>query len=308
MWRAGPLTVLSAINSPAGGRSNALYALVALLLTTGCAAVPFEQTGALSSYASLAPANGVLTRAKVSVNKSDVLAAKAIRIVPTSFSEAAARAGLSETQRQMVANAIDRSMCIGLSDRFQIVGGDQPADLSVHAVITHVGLTDETMAGVSKAVSVGATVVEKVFVPVPIPTPSVRIPIGLGGLSVEAEALDQQRRQHAAMVWARGADAFTSKPKVSTAGDAYDLAKSFADDFSKLLVTGSSPFRTMPSLPSMHKVGSMLGGAPKEAACDAFGRGPGVTGLVADTIGLPPEWTDKGTGVAPSALADNSLQ
>jgi hypothetical protein len=308
MWRAGPFTVLSAIDSPAGGGSNPLYALICLLLTAGCAAVPFEQTGALSSYQSLAPADGVLTRAKVSVNASEVLAARTVQIVPTSFSEPAARAGLSDTQRQMVANAIDRSVCIGLSDRFQIVGTGQPADLSVHAVVTHVGLTDETMAGVSKAVSVGATVVEKVFVPIPIPTPSVRIPIGLGGLSVEAEAVDPQRRQQAAMVWARGADAFTSKPKVSAAGDAYDLAKAFADDFSKLLVTAASPFRKMPSLPSMHKVGSMLGGAPKEAACEAFGRGPGVTGLVADTIGLPPEWTDKGAAAAAPALADNSLQ
>src|SRR4051812_38983737 len=113
MWRAGPFTMLSAINSPAGGRSHSLYALVGLLLTAGCAAVPFEQTGALSSYASLAPADGVLTRAKVSVNKADVLAAKTVQIVPTSFSAAATRAGLSETQRQMVANAIDRSVCVG---------------------------------------------------------------------------------------------------------------------------------------------------------------------------------------------------
>src|SRR5258707_7920351 len=122
MWRAGPLTVVSASSSPAGGRSSLLYALVALLSTAGCATVPFEQTGALSSYESLAPADGVLTRAKVSVNQSEVLAAKTVQIVPTSFSESAARAGLSEPQRQMVANAIDRSVCIGLSDRFQIVG------------------------------------------------------------------------------------------------------------------------------------------------------------------------------------------
>ena len=88
---------------------------------------------------------------------------------------------------------------------------------------------------------------------------------------------------------------------------AWTHPKAFADDFSKLLVTATSPFRKMPSLPSMHKVSSMLGGAPKEAACEAFGRDPGVTGLVADTIGLPPEWTDKGAALAP-VTADNSLQ
>jgi hypothetical protein len=36
-----------------------------------------------------------------------------------------------------------------------------------------------------------------------------------------------------------------------------------------------------------------LGGVPKEANCDAFGR-VGVTNLVAGSIGLPPEWTDEG--------------
>jgi hypothetical protein len=272
--------------------------------------VPLEQTGALSSYASLTPTDGVLTRARISVNKNDVLAAKTVQIVPTSFSEGAAKAGLSDTQRTMVANAIDRAVCIGLSDRFRIVPVGQPADLSVHAVITHVGLTNETAAAVSSAASIGVKVVEKVAVPspVPVPIPSVRLPIGLGGLSVEAEALDPQRRQHAAMVWARGADVLTSKPKVSAAGDAYDLAKAFADDFSKLLVTGSSPFKKLPSLPAMHKVGSMLGGAPKEAACEAFGRSPGVPGLIADTIGLPPEWTDKGATAPTPVTASAEME
>ena len=286
------------------GRTASLSAL--LLVLAGCASVPFEQTGALSSYESLAPADGVLTRARVAVNRDSVLAAKTIRILPASFSDTAAKAGLSDVQRTMVSNAIDRAMCIGLSDRFQIAAAGQPADLQVRTVITHVGLTNETAAGVSRAASIGVTVVEKVFVPIPVPTPSVRLPIGLGGLAVEAEALDPQRRQQAAMIWARGADALTSKPKVSTAADAYDLAKAFAEDFSKLLVKGSSPFKTMPSLPAMHRVGSALGGAPKEAACDAFGRERGVNGMVADAIGLPPEWTDKGTATPATTVAEQT--
>jgi Protein of unknown function (DUF3313) len=124
--------------------------------------------------------------------------------------------------------------------------------------------------------------------------PSLRFPIGLGGLALEAEAVDRTGRQTAAMVWARGADSLTSRPRVSPAGDAYDLAASFGNDFSKLLVTGASPFKTLPSPPSMRRLGSLLGGAPKESACEAFGRGPGVAGLVGGAIGLPPEWTDKG--------------
>jgi Protein of unknown function (DUF3313) len=111
---------------------------------------------------------------------------------------------------------------------------------------------------------------------------------------LEAEATDRKGQQEAAMLWARGADAFTSKPKVSSAGDAYDLAKSFADDFSKLLVKGASPFKKVPSLPSLDAITAALGGPPKEAVCERFGRAPGLAGLLGDTIGLPPEWTDKG--------------
>jgi hypothetical protein len=258
----------------------------------------------LSSYEGLATSNGFLTHARLGVNRNDVLAARTVRIVPTSFSATASAAGLSDTQRLMVGNAIDRSLCIGLSDRFHIVAADAPAELTVHAVITHVGLTDATMAGASRVVSVGASVAEKVFLPYPMPLPTPRIPLGLGGLAVEAEARDRTGRQEAALVWARGADAITSKPKVSTAADAYDLAKAFAGDFSKLVVTASSPFNTMPSLPSIHSVNAMLGGAPSEAACEVFGRGPGVVGMIGDTIGLPPEWTDHGAATTTPTARD----
>jgi Protein of unknown function (DUF3313) len=127
----------------------------------------------------------------------------------------------------------------------------------------------------------------------------------MGGLAVEAEALDQSGHQAAAMVWARGADAFTSKPKVSVEGDAYDMAKAFGADFSRLLVTGANPFKQLPRLPSANAIKAIFGAAPKEAVCDGFGRGPGVAGLVGDAIGLPPEWTDKGAtvGTTPATQA-----
>jgi hypothetical protein len=284
---------------------SAVWPLAALLLG-GCASVPLEQTGALSSYQNLVPSDGVLTHARVGVNKVKVTAARTIRIFPTSFSDAASGAGLSKMQRDMVGNAIDRSLCIGLSDRFHVVAYPAPADLSVHAVITHVGLTDEVIAGASRVVTTGGSIAEKLLLPLPVPVPIPRIPLGLGGLSVEAEAVDGDGHQAAAMIWARGADAVTTKPKVSTAGDAYDLAKFFAGDLSRLLVTGENPFRTLPTLPSISAVASMLGAAPKEPECERFGRGPGVIGLISDNIGLPPEWTDKGAPTSTQEAKDVS--
>ena len=103
--------------------------------------------------------------------------------------------------------------------------------------------------------------------------------------------------------WARGAHSF-SRPRASRAGDAYEFASSFGDDFSKLLVTGASPFKTLPSLPTMDGINSALGGAPKESACEAFGRGPGVPGMMGGALGLPPELTDKG---APESREDGEL-
>jgi Protein of unknown function (DUF3313) len=274
-------------------RAAALGLFLMPLIAACAAAVPLEQAGLLSSYQHLAPSSGFLTQAQVSVNKDEILAAKTIRIIPTSLSLAVAEAKLSEAQLTLIANAVDRSLCTGLSDRFQIVSRAQPADLTVHAFITRIIPTDETAAAASKVTSVATSVATAVTV-VPVPVPSLRIPIGLGGLTLEAEAVDRTGSQKAAMVWARGADTVTSRPRVSSAGDAYDLAASFGADFSKLLVTGASPFKTLPSLPSMRRVGSLLGGAPKESACEAFGRGPGVAGLVGSMIGLPPEWTDTG--------------
>jgi hypothetical protein len=281
------------------GRAPAVSARLALLLivslpsfVVACTSVLPEQAGSLSSYQRLEPSDGLLAKAQVSVDKDEVLAAKTVRIVPTAFSPAASEGKLSEAQMRLIANAVDRSLCIGLSRRFQIVAPVQPAELTVRAFITRIVPTDEIAAAASSVTSVGMTVVKATGV-VTAPIPSLRFPIGLGGLAMEAEAVDQAGSQKAAMIWGRGANSF-SQPRASKAGDAYEFASSFGDDFSKLLVTGASPFKTLPSLPTMDGIKSTLGGAPKESACEAFGRGPGMPGFVGGKFGLPPELTDKG--------------
>jgi Protein of unknown function (DUF3313) len=253
---------------------------------SGCASAPLTRSGALSSYDNMTPSDGLLAKSLVRVSKDDVLAARTVRIVPTAFAQAASPT-LSREQRMLVANAIDRAVCIGLSERFQVVAPDQPADLTTSVLVTQAAPTDEVAAGASKVVSV---VPSALGVPAPVP----RLPIGLGSLTLEAEAKDRAGRQQAAMIWARGANSFTNSPTLSRAGDAYDLAGSFAGDFSQLLITGASPFGKTPSLPSLDKIASSLGGKPKYDTCEAFGRDPGVVGMVAGRLGLPPEWSDKG--------------
>jgi hypothetical protein len=258
----------------------------------GCTNVQLERSGSLASYDNLTPSDGLLTKSQVRVSKADVLAAKTLRIEPTALTAAAARVPFSDEQRSLIKNAVSRSMCLALSERFRVVAPTETADLSVRAVIIHVAPTDAAAAGVSKVASVVPSIVAP-GVPIPVP----RLPIGLGSLAVEAEARDRSGGQKAAMIWARGANSFTSPPRVSSDGDAYDLASAFGDDFGKLLVTAESPFGKV-SAPSIDSLRASLGGAPKEVACEAFGRAPGLVGMVGERIGVPPDWTDRGAAPA----------
>lgn len=264
-----------------------LLAMVGSL--AGCASAPLVQGAGLSSYDAMTPSDGLMTKSRARVRKDQVLTAKTVKIVPTLF-PAALAPNLSNQQRQLVANAADRALCVRLSDRFKLVMADEPADLLVGASVTQATETNEIAAGVSVATSIGMNFVD---IGVPVPTP--RIPIGLGSLSMEAEAIDPTGRQQAAMLWARGANVLFSSARVSKTSDAYDLADTFGDDFGSLLVKGESPFGSFGiDLPSFQKIGSTMGLAPKFVACERHGRYPGVFGLVGDQLGLPPEWTDKG--------------
>ena len=271
------------------------WAIVATLglMAAGCATAPLERSGSLASYDRLTTSDGLLTQSQIRVSRADVLGARSVRIEPTAFSVSAAKEPFTDEQRGLITNAVNRALCIALGERFQIVGPTETADLSVRAVITHIAPTDPVAAGVSIVAGIVPSIVApNVFIP-PVP----RLPIGLGSLSVEAEARARRGGQKAAMLWARGANSFTSAPRVSSDGDAYDLATAFADDFGQLLVTGESPFGKVPEPPSIDKLNAILGGAPKEAACEAFGRAPGLPGMIGEKIGLPPAWTDRGAPV-----------
>ncbi|OJY04618.1 MAG: hypothetical protein BGP04_01430 [Rhizobiales bacterium 62-17] len=265
--------------------------LASATMLSACVQAPLVQGSALSSYNDLAPSDGIITKSRLRVNQAQVLAAKTINIAPTGFAPTSAPK-LTAEQRALVTNALNRAMCVSLSDRFEVVSSDQPADLTVRAVVTQAVETDEVAAGVSAAASIGTR-----FIPSPVPIIVPRLPIGLGKLSIEAEAVDPVGKQQAAMIWGRGAQAFLSSPKMSKAGDAYDLAAAFGDDFATLLVKGKSPFEGFDpsgSIPSFQKINSTLGLAPKYAVCERYGRAPGIIGFAGGKLGLPPEWTDNG--------------
>lgn len=263
--------------------------LAMVVLLPACASAPLVQGNGLTSYETMKSSDGWFTKSRLSVNKEQVLAAKTIRIVPTGFAPTVAPK-LTEQQRALVANAVDRALCISLSDRFTVVTPDSQADLTVRASITRATETGRVAAGLSAATSLGMSFVDTA---VPIPTP--RIPIGMGSLSLEAEAVDAAGQQQASILWARGANAFFSSARISKVSDAYDLADSFGEDFGELLVKGESPFDSSGiGLPAWHKIKSSVGLRPKNAACEQFGRYRGLKGMIGDQLALPPEWTDNG--------------
>ncbi|NLS18049.1 DUF3313 domain-containing protein [Rhizobium sp. P40RR-XXII] len=266
-----------------------IYSMAVLLsLLGGCAAAPLDRAGSLRSYDGLTRSDGLVAHSLLRVSRDDVLTAKTVKIVPAAFSMRAESAAFTPEQRNLVTNAVDRALCSGLSERFVVVGLSESADLTIRAVVTQVKATNATAVGVSKVASVGKSILLP-GVPVPVP----RIPIGMGSLSLEAEALDPQGVQKAVMIWGRGANALLDSGTVAREGDAYSLAAKFGGDFSKMLVKGKTPFGATPSFPSRAKLASLVGRAPKYEACKVFGKSPGVKGFVGARLGLPPAWTDK---------------
>ena len=228
-----------------GAEAPTAWARLALLLTVslqplvvGCTSVLPEQAGSLSSYDRLEQSDGLLTKAQVSVNKDDILSARTVRITPTTFSAAAvSEAGLSEPQVRLIANAVDRSLCTGLSRRFQIASAAQPADLTVRAFITRIIPTDEIAAAASSVTSVGMTVVKATGV-VTAPIPSLRFPIGLGGLARRLRPLTGPAPEGGHHLGARG-QLLQSPAGIQAQATLTSSRLSFGDDFSKLLRTGA---------------------------------------------------------------------
>jgi hypothetical protein len=224
-----------------------------------------------------------------------------VRIIPTSFpAEVLGSGPLTAADRRLIANAADRALCYDLSLRYDIVTS-RDADLTVRAQVTHVEPTNLIGAGGTIAGSAAVSIASQLGVGfadgigrIPIP----RLPIGLGSLTVEAEALDRRHQQRAAMVWGGAANSFTSQPRFAASSDPYDLAGEFGQDFGYFMARGEDPFLAPNTLPTWDRIRvTILGEAPLDPDCEAFGRAPGIDGIAADYIGLPPEYADKGPAV-----------
>ncbi len=280
---------------------RALSRVLAATLLCGvaaCGTVVINQTGSLTRYDQLRKSTSTATEARLFADRPALQRMRTVRIIPTAFpANVEGSAPLTPADRRLIANAADRALCYDLSLRYDIVTS-RDADLTVRAQVTRVEPTNLIGAGGTIAGSAAVTVASQLGVGfaegigrIPIP----RLPIGLGSLTVEAEALDRRREQRAAMVWGGAANSFTSQPRFSPASDPYDLAGEFGQDFGYLMATGDDPFTAPNTLPTWDRIRvTALGEAPLDPDCEAFGRAPGIDGMLTDYIGLPPEYGDKG--------------
>ncbi len=280
---------------------SVLAAVSILMVTAGCSSVPLKEGGMLSSYSKLGAAKGKFSKSRVYLDSVKLKEIKTVAIWPTTMTFSAGSRIQNSGDRLLVSNAIDRAICFTMSEKYKIVPINASPDLTIKSVITDIVPTQPTVAGAAKAISIGSSIA----LPVQIP----RLPFGLGGLAVEAEAVDNTGAQRAAIMWSRGANSFSNEARVSKVGDAYDLAASFGTEFSRMVIAGKEPDALNIHLPSIYEIRTRLGGRPGSPLCENYGRSPGLLGAVGASFGAPPSWTDKGSptrnssGVASSSLS-----
>lgn len=189
------------------------------LCAAACATAPEPTSGFLSSYEGLA-ARSDTVRASVR-QRRDEQAARAVekvhieRAVLTSDAAPALRA----EDWALVLGEMDRQVCYELSERFTVLDAPAPDAARVRLAATRISPTGQAGSA--------ASAVASYFIPGPI---GLRAPGTTGGLAAEAELLDADGRQVAAIVWARNATVVgTDDPSLSRVGDAHQLAEVFGD-------------------------------------------------------------------------------
>lgn len=197
---------------------------LATLMLGACASAPQIAGPGLTSTSALEVVRAERhARVERFVDAESLLQARSVRLDTITVADAARVDLINDAQAALVVNRAARDICVKLARHYQIGAVDQPADLSVELLLTGIRATGRGAAGIPALLGV--------VVPGPF-----RLPAGLGGLAMEAVVRDEQGRESAVLHWAQGANAVMDSAQVSTIGDAYQLAGSFAKDFSRLLI------------------------------------------------------------------------
>jgi len=260
----------------------ALLALAALLLQACASAPKMAKVGIDTGREMTVLRDETHRQAQRFLDADAVLAAASVGLPAVTVADDARVEGITELQAALVANRAAREVCNGLAPYYRIV--EQAPELQIELRITAVRATSRGAAGVSEVLGF--------FVPGPF-----RLPAGLGGLGVDGAA----RRDGVDLLvlrWAEGANPITEGAKVSTIGDAYQLAGDFAKDFVKALVDPNGD-----ESPNRDKLATDAVAANKALCLARFGRASVAGRGASFLIPLAPEAIDAGAPVLPEAEA-----
>ncbi len=215
-------------------RSCLPAALLAVLGLAACQTAPNLNSGFLSGYERLEVREDTV-RASIRQHR-DEAAASAIEQVwlEPAVLISPAGDGLTDEDSALVLREVDRQVCYEISERFTLAVSPDAASRVRTAVVR---IDPTAPAGSAVAAMANA------FIPGP---GTVRVPGTTGGLAAEAELLDAQGSQAAAIAWARNANVVgTDSPSLSRVGDALQMAEPFADALGDAFAPGDRPVRAI---------------------------------------------------------------
>lgn len=244
----------------------------------GCASAPVSPSIGIATEQPLSVVkDGRSVKIAQFIDIEAVRAARSVTLAPVEVANDAHDGQISAAQAALVANRAGRALCSKLSPFFVLDA--TPSDLSVRLVMTQISPTSAATSGASAVVGIA------------VPGPF-RIPSGLGGLAADGSAQSSDGRQRIVKRWSRGANPVFNDAKVSSIGDAYQLAASFASDFSSALIKPSGPREKL--RPRLDKTTI----AANRAACLARFGSASMAGRGASILlPLAPEAIDSGAPV-----------
>ncbi len=229
-------------------------------LLSACSTIP-EDKGNLSNYTNLDKTSGVASKFKSFSDKEKLKNYNSIYIAPTIIDQKVLDK-VGDARIDLVANLIDRTICMNLAKSYEILGAQSDNALSMKLYITDFEPTGRAASTISSAILV-------------------RVPIGLGMLSAEGEITANDAGQLMAIQWSHKAAPVLTTGGLSKISDAYVFASEFANKTSKL----AQPDGEKNNQDDIIKL--------RQKFCiDNYGKGTAAMGL--SQIGAPPEMFDKG--------------
>lgn len=244
-------------------------------LLTACSTIPKSNVN-LSNYSNLNEAKGIVAKYQTYSNMDKLNAYKKIKIDPTIIKQDVLDKS-GDARLDLVANLIDRELCLRLAQTYEILDSVDNETLSMKVFITEFEPTGKIASAISGAI------------PVPI-----RIPSGLGKLSAETEILTPNNEQALAFTWSQKADMIVSNGGMSKISDAYDFAGSFASQAGNLASPQDKKTKTADK--DQIETNKQIVEMRQKICTDKYGKSQKTKGFISSLspVGIPPESYDSG--------------